>query len=392
MLRSHRDEGVSKLVNDNAYETNSGNLLEVIRLLEDYDVVLFEHLQNVRNKPNKINYLPNKSQNKIINLIGSMTKEKIISEIKKAKYFTLMLDFTSDVSREDQIAEILRYVHINENKDVEIKKVFLGFFQVFEKNVASLVETVIEKLNNDGIDLNDCRGQAYDNAAVLSGVRTGVQKRILKINPQAQFINCRNHSLNLACVHAAEFHPTVVTFFDILDKIVDFFSSSTSRWEVLKSRVKKTVKKHCETRWSSHYNAVVVIQESFDEITSCLEHFEGDKFLSETKSDPYLLLHSLQQFTFVSLLKFWCPILSSMKRVTKRLQDPKIDLIQASDDLDGLNRIIDLKSKDIHFYLAFVVMKMFIQVDTSSYRACKKLQYLSTFRTAIQLFFIRTNK
>ena len=38
------------------------------------------------------------------------------------------------------------------------------------------METVIEKLNHDGIDLNDCRGQAYDNAAVMSGVRTGVQK------------------------------------------------------------------------------------------------------------------------------------------------------------------------------------------------------------------------
>ena len=32
-FRSHRDEGVSKLVNDNAYKTNSGNVLEVIRLL-----------------------------------------------------------------------------------------------------------------------------------------------------------------------------------------------------------------------------------------------------------------------------------------------------------------------------------------------------------------------
>ena len=62
------------------------------------------------------------------------------------------------------------------------------FFWVFsslkdEKNAASLVEMVIEKLNDDGIDLNDCPGQAYDNAAVMSGVRTGVQKRILEINP-----------------------------------------------------------------------------------------------------------------------------------------------------------------------------------------------------------------
>ena len=33
--------------------------------------------------------------------------------------------------------------------------------------------------------------------------------------------------------------------------------------------------------------------------------------------------------------------------MTKRLQDPKIDLIQASDDLDELSRIIDLKSENI---------------------------------------------
>ena len=116
----------------------------------------------------------------------------------------------------------MKYVLINENKYVEIKEAFLGFFQVSEKNAASLVKTVIEKLNDDGIDLNDCRGQAYNNAAVMSGVRTGVQKRILEINPQAQSINCKNHSLNLACVRAAEVHPTVVIFFGITDKTFCF--------------------------------------------------------------------------------------------------------------------------------------------------------------------------
>ena len=94
-------------------------------------------------------------------------------------------------------------------------------------------------------------------------------------------------------------------------------------------------------------DGVEVIQENFDKIISCLEHFEGGKYSSETKSDVYLLLHSWQQFTFVSLLKFWCPISSSVQRVTKRLQDSKINLIQASDNLDGINRIIDLKSEDI---------------------------------------------
>ena len=42
--------------------------------------------------------------------------------------------------------------------------------------------------------------------------------------------------------------------------------------------------------------------------------------------------------------------------------------------------------KFIHsFYLALLVMITFIQVDASSYRACRKLQYPSTFRTAIDV-------
>ena len=58
--------------------------------------------------------------------------KKIIFEVKKAQYFILMLDSASDVSREDQIAEILRYGHIN-NKDVETKEVFLWFFKFLRK-------------------------------------------------------------------------------------------------------------------------------------------------------------------------------------------------------------------------------------------------------------------
>ena len=92
-----------------------------------------------------------------------MIKKKIISEVKKAKYCTRMLYSTRDVAREDQIAEILRYLHINENKDSEIKKVFLGFLQVSEKNATSLAETMIEKLNDDGIDFQVPRNTRLSN-------------------------------------------------------------------------------------------------------------------------------------------------------------------------------------------------------------------------------------
>lgn len=46
----------------------------------------------------------------------------------------------------------------------------------------------------------------------------------------------------------------------------------------MKSKVKKTVKNHCETIWISHYNIVEVSQENLDEIIYCLEHLEYGEF------------------------------------------------------------------------------------------------------------------
>ena len=50
-------------------------------------------------------------KNEIIDLLGETIKKKTIFEIKDAKYFTIMLDSTRDIGHEEQVSEILRYVH-----------------------------------------------------------------------------------------------------------------------------------------------------------------------------------------------------------------------------------------------------------------------------------------
>ena len=46
------------------------------------------------------------------------------------------------------------------------------------------------------------KGQAYDNASTVAGIRSGVQCKIKQFNSKAIFIPCANHWLNLAGVHA----------------------------------------------------------------------------------------------------------------------------------------------------------------------------------------------
>ncbi|GFX01116.1 hypothetical protein TNCV_4580821 [Trichonephila clavipes] len=62
---------------------------------------------------------------------------------------------------------------------------------------------IVSKLKADGLDIINYRGQAYDNAAMMAGCYTDVRQRIKDINPNAEFVPCSNHPLNLVCVHAA---------------------------------------------------------------------------------------------------------------------------------------------------------------------------------------------
>ena len=185
--------------------------LAVIRLLAEYDVILAEHLQSTKEKPKSVTYFSNRSQNEIIDL--GKTIEKKNSEIKDVKYFTIMLDSIPDIGHKEQVLEIFRYVHVDENRKVKTKEVFLGLFRVDIKDAGSLVNKILQKLEQNKIPLIDCRGQTYDNTAVMAGVRGGVQQKTRQVNLKAVFLNCENHSLHLVCVHASGVHFVVLTFF-----------------------------------------------------------------------------------------------------------------------------------------------------------------------------------
>jgi len=72
--------------------------------------------------------------------------------------------------------------------NVEIKESFIDFFEIHEKTSEAIATEILSKLDADGLRVEDCRGQTYDNAAV--GRRTGVQTRIREKNPRALYVPC----------------------------------------------------------------------------------------------------------------------------------------------------------------------------------------------------------
>lgn len=320
----------------------NGNFLGIVELISKYDPVLSEHLRRIKNDEIRDHYLGNKIQNELIQLISAKVLETICSHIRKSKYYSVILDCTSDVSRQEQMSLVIRYVSCEDNK-VEIRERFICFLSVSNSTGQCLTDILLNKLKELQIPLENCRGQGYDNGANMRGKNNGVQSRILQKNPKALFVPCGCHSLNLTLGDMAKSSTVAVTFFGIVQQIYILFSASTHRWEILKKHVKSlTVKPLCETRWECKIESVKAIRfqigDVYDAIVEVSENTNDPKCKTEAKA----LAKTIKCIKFLTTLCIWYDILSQFNFVSKLMQSVDINLNSALQLIE--NTVIYLKS------------------------------------------------
>ena len=261
-----------------------------------------EHLSVIQlSSKGMTTYLSPTIQNELIELLGKKVKHLILEKIKAAKYFSILLDSIPDVSHIDQMALIVRYVKVD-NSEVQIKESFLNFFPLHRKNADEITKSILDELQQNGLNITMCRGQAHDNASTMAGIRSGVQRKIKQVNSKAIFIPCANHSLNLAGVHAVALSEHSATFFAVVERVYSFFSASTQRWEVLLKHVLIVVKRVIDTRWSVHYETVKALQHYFLDVVSALNELCDQNENIDTRGQARGILDTIQQFSFVSFL------------------------------------------------------------------------------------------
>ncbi|XP_065662505.1 zinc finger MYM-type protein 1-like [Hydra vulgaris] len=227
---------------------SNGNFLGVFELLAKYDTVLNELMQRIQDKETKEHYLSNDTQNELIRLLAREIESKILSKVKKAKYYSIILDCTPDVSHKEQMSIILRSVTCTPGVGIDISENFFGYLTVNDTTGKGLFNAFLNQEKNWDLNILDCRGQSYDNGANMKGKVKGVQARFLEMNPKALYVPCANHSLNLVIVHGALSSISAISFFGVLSRLYTLFSSSPPRWEILKSCVAISVKPQSDTR------------------------------------------------------------------------------------------------------------------------------------------------
>ncbi|XP_046587870.1 uncharacterized protein LOC124293018 [Neodiprion lecontei] len=194
-----------------------------------FDPILSEHVRRVQSGDlQRVHYLGKETQNEFIDILGNAIFKEISRRVVAAKYYSIILDCTSDISHEEQMTAVVRFVTVSKNT-VEICEHFIGFVVVDDTTGKGLYETLLDILKSNNLELNNCRGQGYDNGSNMKGKNRGVQARILKDNKRAFFVSCSCHNLNLVVSDAGHSSVTAELFFGVLQRLFAVFAASTQR-------------------------------------------------------------------------------------------------------------------------------------------------------------------
>ena len=230
----------------------------------------------------------------------------------------MLVDETKDVSKVEQLAIVLRYIDI---KAAAIHERFLTYVPAESLTAESLTTYILTTLRKYQLDSKFMVSQGYDGASVMSGGCSGVQTRIREIAPQAIYVHCNAHCLNLCLVDCAKAVCEASEFFASLESLYVFLSSSKchtifmqQQKEIYPDKQPRQLQRLSDTRWACRQGAVNTVCYTFDAIIATLSAvIEGTNGAKSAEARGLLSL--VNSFRFVLCLVIFDRILLYKKLV-----------------------------------------------------------------------------
>ena len=329
---------------------NRGNFLALVDFaVKSGNRILGDHLESAAR--NAI-YTSKTTQNEIIECIGEHLRDKILKDIKAAKWYSILCDEVVDVGNKEQVSIVLRFVD-----GQTIREEFLDFVTVERITGEVLANKLKDMLISYGLDIGDCRGQGYDSASNMSG-KSGVQGRLMAVNPKAIYVHCNSHILNLCIVQACSLQA-IKNMNATVTETAYFFNNSSKRQNFLEKVIDKTssivkVKDLCRTRWIYRHEAYENFHLLFKYLIKVMAAIsERDSTYGEMNWDGKTIIAAnglfkmFQSFSFITSFVVTMNAMAVIKPVSIKLQYRASDIVYAYSKVkDVIDELGDIRKDD----------------------------------------------
>ncbi|MES9880276.1 MAG: DUF4371 domain-containing protein [Sedimenticola sp.] len=354
---------------DKIDKKEDSNFIYFVDWLASYDATLKRHLDTC---PLNAKYTSPQIQNDIITCIGDYIRAKIVGDINKSPFFSIMADETTDAGVCEQLSICVRYL-VNS----EVREDFLGFVELPRTNAETITHVMIDKLREWKVDLDKWRGKGFDGAATMSGHVSGVQARITELLPHAKFFtHCQSHCLNLAIVASCTKVPQIRNFMNTFKELTLFFGYSAKRKDILKTRMKnathdlladsqgnededtsilmnaarrQSLPTLSDTRWLARVDSISTLLAHYDHIYDALQQV-ADESQSQSSRDASSFMHSMQQFENIVVGVLTQYVLGFIRPISISLQAKQTNLLKAHTESRNLIGVLkSLRSDNCSF-------------------------------------------
>nr|XP_028959328.1 zinc finger MYM-type protein 1-like [Malus domestica] len=269
--------------------SNRGNYLELMQFLSKHN----EQVRKVvfENAPKNLKYTSSDIQNDLVRACAIETINAITKDME-GEFFSLLVDGSRDSSTKEQMAMVLHYVN---KKEKQLKSFLVCNMSPLQ--LVARLKRLLRFFAITNLSMSKLRGQGYDGASNMKGELNGLKTKILNKYPQAFYVHCFAHQLQLALVAVTKGTEGVAIFFNNASILVNTIGSSCKCCDAFREKQQEQIKKAldigdletgrglnqesslmcpCDIRWNSHYGTIVSIIVMFKAVVEVLEWIKDD--------------------------------------------------------------------------------------------------------------------
>lgn len=158
------------------------------------------------------------------------------------------------------------------------------------------------------------------------------RKKIKEIQPNAEYVHCNSHNLNLIVNDSVKSCKEVMSFYSTLENIYVFFGNSVKRWDILSKFTGEsqiTLKKLNPTRWAGRLQSITAVKIRFVDILKALTEINLKSNKKEEREEVIRIKKSMEKFEFIFMC-FLHKVMSEINYASKVIQRTHTDLDEAT--------------------------------------------------------------